>query len=42
MKSEYYELRGLNVESGYPTRKKLKELELEDIAHEQDERGLIG
>jgi aldehyde:ferredoxin oxidoreductase len=42
MKSEYYALRGWNVESGYPTRKKLKELELDDIADELDERGLIG
>ncbi len=42
MKSEYYALRGWNMESGYPTRKKLKELELDDIADELDERGLIG
>ena len=42
MKSEYYELRGWHVESGYPTRKKLEELELKDIADELDQSGLIG
>jgi aldehyde:ferredoxin oxidoreductase len=42
MKSEYYELRGWNVENGLPTEKKLKELELADIAAGLKENGLLG
>ena len=42
LKSEYYELRGWNKENGLPTEKKLKELELGDIAGDLKERGLLG
>ncbi|HJX13134.1 MAG TPA: aldehyde ferredoxin oxidoreductase N-terminal domain-containing protein [Dehalococcoidales bacterium] len=42
MKSEYYGLRGWDVESGLPTRAKLEELQLRDIADDLDERGLLG
>jgi aldehyde:ferredoxin oxidoreductase len=41
MKSQYYELRGWDVESGLQTRAKLKELQLEDVARDLDERGLL-
>ena len=41
MKSEYYGLRGWDVESGLPTRAKLKELQLEDVADGLDKRGLL-
>lgn len=42
LKSEYYELRGWDVESGLPTEKKLKELELGDVAVDLKARGLLG
>jgi aldehyde:ferredoxin oxidoreductase len=42
MKSEYYELRGWNVESGLPTETRLKELELSDVATDLKESGLLG
>ena len=42
LKSEYYELRGWNKENGFPTREKLTELELEDIAVNLQESGLLG
>ncbi|MBW1800505.1 MAG: hypothetical protein JRJ85_07215 [Deltaproteobacteria bacterium] len=42
MKSEYYNLRGWDAESGLPTWKMLEELELRDIAEELHERDLIG
>lgn len=41
MKSEYYELRGWDVESGLPTRHKLEELGLEDVADDLAERRLL-
>jgi aldehyde:ferredoxin oxidoreductase len=42
LKSEYYGLRGWNVESGLPTETKLKELELGDVAGDLKKRGLLG
>jgi aldehyde:ferredoxin oxidoreductase len=41
MKSQYYELRGWDVESGLQTRARLKELQLEDIANDLADRGLL-
>ncbi|MFC1920224.1 aldehyde ferredoxin oxidoreductase N-terminal domain-containing protein [Chloroflexota bacterium] len=41
MKDEYYKLRGWDVESGYPTETRLKELDLADIADDLNERGLL-
>ncbi len=41
MKSEYYELRGWDVESGLPTNAKLKELGLGDVAVDLGKRGLL-
>ena len=41
MKSEYYQLRGWDVESGQPTKAKLKELELGDVASDLEKRGLL-
>jgi aldehyde:ferredoxin oxidoreductase len=41
MKSEYYELRGWDIESGLPTEKILGELELADIAADLRTRGLL-
>jgi len=41
MKSEYYELRGWDVESGLQTRAKLEELELADVADDLEKRGLL-
>jgi aldehyde:ferredoxin oxidoreductase len=41
MKSEYYELRGWDVESGLPTKAKLEELELGDVATDLKRRGLL-
>jgi aldehyde:ferredoxin oxidoreductase len=34
MKDEFYTLRGWDVSSGIPTKEKLKELDLDDIASE--------
>ena len=34
MKDEYYEIRGWDKETGIPTREKLVELGLEDVAEE--------
>lgn len=42
LKSEYYEFRGWDVESGLPTAAKLKELQLEDVASDLKGRGLLG
>jgi aldehyde:ferredoxin oxidoreductase len=42
MKSEYYELRGWDVETGFPTASKLKELGLGDVAIDLEKRGLLG
>jgi len=41
MKDEYYELRGWDVESGLPTKAKLKELGLGDVAADLERRGLL-
>lgn len=41
MKSEYYELRGWDAESGLPTRAELEELQLGDIARDLEMRGLL-
>ena len=41
MKSEYYELRGWDVETGLPTRAKLAELQLDDVAADLAGRGLL-
>lgn len=41
MKSEYYELRGWDVESGLPTEARLKELQLDDIADDLKQRELL-
>jgi aldehyde:ferredoxin oxidoreductase len=42
MKSEYYELRGWDVKSGLQTRNKLEELQLEDVANDLENGGLLG
>ena len=42
MKTEYYELRGWNPETGCPTKEKLEELQLADVAADLAERGLLG
>jgi aldehyde:ferredoxin oxidoreductase len=41
VKSEYYELRGWDVPSGLPTKAKLQELELADVADDLERRGLL-
>jgi aldehyde:ferredoxin oxidoreductase len=41
MKSEYYGLRGWDVETGLPTRAKLSELQLDDVAADLGGRGLL-
>ncbi len=41
LKSEYYQLRGWDVESGLPTETILKELELEDVASDLKARNLL-
>jgi len=41
LKSEYYGLRGWDVESGLPTEKGLRELELGDVAADLKARGLL-
>jgi aldehyde:ferredoxin oxidoreductase len=41
MKGEYYELRGWDVETGLPTRAKLEELQLHDVADDLAGRGLL-
>ncbi len=41
MKDEYYQLRGWDLASGFPTETKLKELELEDVAGDLKERNLL-
>jgi aldehyde:ferredoxin oxidoreductase len=41
MLSEYYELRGWDKSSGLQTKQKLTELDLEDIAQDLAQRGLI-
>lgn len=41
MKDEYYQLRGWDVTTGLQTRAKLKEIGLEDVAEELEQRGLL-
>jgi len=41
MLDEYYELEGWDKETGLPTAKKLKELDLKDIAEELRELKII-
>ena len=41
MKDEYYKLRGWDVESGLQTKTKLKELGLDDITRDLEERNLL-
>ena len=41
MKSEYYGLRGWDIETGLPTRSKLEELGLKDVAADLAGRGLL-
>ena len=41
LKDEYYEQRGWDAPSGLPTRGKLAELELEDVASDLEGRGLL-
>lgn len=42
LKDEYYQLRGWDVKTGFPTEAKLKELGLQDIAGDLKKRGLVG
>ena len=41
LKSEYYGLRGWDVESGIPKESKLRELGLVDVASDLKSRGLL-
>ena len=41
LKSEYYYLRGWDVVTGYPSKSKLEELDLADVAADLDARGLL-
>jgi aldehyde:ferredoxin oxidoreductase len=41
LKSEYYQLRGWDIESGLPTETRLRELELEDVASDLKARNLL-
>ena len=41
MLDEYYEARGWNLESGFPTRQKLEGLGLKAVADELDRMGLL-
>ena len=41
MKSEYYELREWNMESGFQTGAKLRELRLGDVASDLETKGLL-
>ncbi len=41
LKDEYYELRGWESESGLPTKAKLEELQLQDVASDLESRGLL-
>ncbi|GAG30474.1 unnamed protein product, partial [marine sediment metagenome] len=40
MKDQYYQLRGWDIGTGLQTKAKLKELGLEDIARDLEQRGL--
>ena len=41
LKDAYYEARGWDVATGRPTRKKLEELDLKDVADQLDKEGLL-
>jgi aldehyde:ferredoxin oxidoreductase len=41
MKDDYYALRGWDVETGFPTRAKLSELHLDDVAADLETQGLL-
>lgn len=41
LKDAYYEARGWDLETGRPTRKKLEELDLKDVADQLDKDGLL-
>lgn len=41
MRDEYYQLRGAVLETGVPSKKKLQELDLSDVAMELEELGII-
>ena len=41
MKDEYYGLRGWDVQTGLQTRASLKALDLEDVAKDLGQRGLL-
>jgi aldehyde:ferredoxin oxidoreductase len=41
MLDDYYDERGWNIETGLPTREKLVELDLEDIADDLAQRGIL-
>jgi len=41
LKDEYYELRGWDVETGFPKASTLKDLDMEDVAEDLAERGLL-
>jgi aldehyde:ferredoxin oxidoreductase len=41
MRNEYYQLRGFNLETGVPGKKKLQQLELDDVAAELERLGII-
>ena len=42
MKDEYYEIRGWDVATGLPTRKSLRDLDLQTVADDLEKRGLKG
>jgi len=41
MRNEYYQLRGAVLETGVPSKKKLQELDLDDVAMELEKLGII-
>ena len=41
MKDEYYLFRGWDVDSGYPVRSKLRDLDLGDVAESLQVKGLL-
>jgi aldehyde:ferredoxin oxidoreductase len=42
MLDEYYEERGWDIKTGIPTREKLEELDLGDVAEDLHKQGFIG
>jgi len=42
VKGEYYQLRGWDSDTGYPSRSKLEQLGLKDVCEDLDSRGLLG